>query len=151
MSRPRRLAPRAQLAVDAALVLWTAAWLWMGIAVAHEIRGVADLSDTAGEVGRAITGVGGTLRDLPVIGGQMSRPADEIQRAGENTITSAKSARASARHVGVLLGIAIALIPSRLRRVSADPVSDLHNGRHAALADAELEWFGVRARERVLR
>jgi hypothetical protein len=31
----------------------------------------------------------------------------------------------------------------RLRKVSDDPAGDLRNGRHGALADAELEWFGV--------
>jgi hypothetical protein len=31
----------------------------------------------------------------------------------------------------------------RLRRVSEDPLEDLRQGRHARLADAELEWFGV--------
>ena len=31
----------------------------------------------------------------------------------------------------------------RLRRVSDDPSGDLRSGRHEALADAELEWYGV--------
>lgn len=34
----------------------------------------------------------------------------------------------------------------RLRRVSDDPVGHVHRGRHCALADAELEWFGVPTR-----
>jgi hypothetical protein len=31
-----------------------------------------------------------------------------------------------------------------LRRISDDPVRDIADGRHAALADAELEWCGIR-------
>jgi hypothetical protein len=33
----------------------------------------------------------------------------------------------------------------RLRELSDDPVADVRAGRHAALAAAELEWFGVDA------
>ena len=58
MKRSRRLAPAAQRALDAALVVWTVAWLF---AVADEVRGVADLSDTVGAVGRAVTDVGETI------------------------------------------------------------------------------------------
>jgi hypothetical protein len=31
----------------------------------------------------------------------------------------------------------------QLRRLSPDPLSDVRAGRHAALADAELEWHGI--------
>jgi hypothetical protein len=30
-----------------------------------------------------------------------------------------------------------------LRRISDDPVGDVAAGRHGALADAELDWYGV--------
>jgi len=194
MKRSRRLAPGAQRALDAALIVWTVTWLWMGIAVATEVRGIADLSDTAGAVGRAVMGLGETIRGLPLIGDQAAAPAEELDRAGRDAVASAQSARASARRVGVLLGISIALIPTlpllaiylparyaaaherralrravdsgrsdaldellarralvhlpyrRLRRVSDDPVADVRRGRHSALADAELEWFGVPTR-----
>jgi hypothetical protein len=33
----------------------------------------------------------------------------------------------------------------RLRAVSDDPIGDIREGRHEALAAAELEWFGVTA------
>ncbi|HET8757539.1 MAG TPA: hypothetical protein VFM58_16085 [Solirubrobacteraceae bacterium] len=191
MSRSRSLSPPAQLALDAALALWTIAWVWMGFAVAHEVRGIADLSDTVGSVGRAVTTVGGALRDLPLVGDQLAAPADELDRAGRDAVSSAVSARSSARRVGTLLGVSIALIPTlpliaiyvpgriaatrerrslrravasgrspaldellarralvhlpyhRLRRLSRDPLGDLRAGRHAALADAELEWHGI--------
>jgi hypothetical protein len=194
MKRSRRLAPAAQRALDAALLLWTVAWIWMGIAVADEVRGIADLSDTVGSVGRAVTDVGDAIRGLPLVGDQAAGPAEELDRAGRDAVASAQSARASARRVGVLLGVSIALIPTlpllaiylparyaaaherrelrravgsgrsdaldellarralvhlpyhRLRQVSGDPVGDIRRGRHSALADAELEWFGVPTR-----
>ena len=192
MTRTRHLSPGTRIAVDAALLIWTIAWVWMGIAVASEVRGIADLSDTVGSVGRAVTGTGEAIRGLPLVGDQVAGPAEELQRAGRDAVDSAKSARSSARQVGVLLGVSIALIPTlpllalylpgriagvrerraleralergrtpwldeilawravvhlpydRLRDVSEDPVEDLRLGRHRALADAELAWFGVR-------
>jgi hypothetical protein len=172
-------------------VLWTIAWIWMGFAVAHEVRGIADLSDTVGSVGRAVTSVGETLRDLPLVGDQISAPADKLDEAGRQAVASAQSARTSARRVGTLLGVSVAVIPTlplialylpnriaatrerrslrralaggrsdaldellarraivhlpyeHLRRVSPDPLADLRAGRYAALADAELAWFGL--------
>jgi hypothetical protein len=112
VSRSRGLSPAAQLALDAALALWTIAWVWMGFAVAHEVRGIADLSDTVGSVGRAVTSVGEALRGLPLVGDELGPPAAELDRAGRDAVTSAVSARASARRVGTLLGVSIALIPT---------------------------------------
>jgi hypothetical protein len=184
---------RAQALLDVALILWTATWLWMGFTVAHEVRGLSELSETVERLGGAIAEVGGLIGGLPVIGTEVAGPAAEITRAGENAVASADEARASARTVGLLLGISIALIPTspvlllylprrialgrerraltraliegrtpeldqmlaeravthlpyrRLSRVSDDPCGDLRSGRHEALADAELDWFGVAA------
>jgi hypothetical protein len=180
------------MVLDVLLVLWTAWWLGAGIAAAREVRDLADLGQTAGRVGRAVTGVGQAIGGLPVIGGQLREPAQAVEQAGQDAVASAESARSSARRAGVLLGIAIAAIPTVpllvlwipgrmgdlaerraltralretrpeqlddllarralvhlpyriLRRVSADPAADVAAGRHRALADAELAWFGVR-------
>jgi hypothetical protein len=177
--------------LDTFLVAWAVLWVIVGIAVAHQVRGLAEMSDTVAGVGRATTTVGETLRALPVIGGSLAKPAQQISAAGREAVTSAREARAHARSVGTLLGLSIALIPSlpvlvlyvpgrlagarerralaraiargrepwidevlarralvhlpyrRLRELGEDPVADLQRGRHAALAAAELEWFGV--------
>jgi hypothetical protein len=191
MHRARPFHPAALVAFDAALVVWTLAWVAMGLAVANEVRGLAELSDTVGSVGRAVTSTGEAIRSLPLIGDQVAAPADEVSAAGRDAVASAAGARESARRVGVLLGVSIALIPTlpllalylpariggarerralrravargrppwldealarravahlpleRLRRVSDDPGEDLRCGRHRALADAELDWYGV--------
>jgi hypothetical protein len=165
----------------------------MGVTVAHEVRGLAELSGTVDRLGGAVAEVGDVIGGLPLIGEEVAGPAGEITAAGENAVASADEARASARTVGLLLGISIALIPTspvpllylprrialarerraltraliegrtpeldqtlaeravahlpfrRLSRVSEDPCGDLRSGRHEALADAELAWFGVTA------
>ena len=181
---------------DAIVVVWTVWWLAAGVVVAQEVRGLAELSDTAGQLGRAVVTVGETVGSLPLIGEQVSEPAREVRDAGADAIASARSGRASARRVGDLLGVSIAAIPSlpvllfylpariaaarerqalrraagaaghaafdemlalravthlpyrTLRDITDDPAGDLQRGDHAALADAELAWYGVHRPER---
>ena len=190
MNRSRPPGGRAHTLLDAIAVIWTLLWLGAGVLVAQEVRGLAELSDTAGRLGEAVVTVGETVESLPLVGAQVAEPAGQVRDAGADAIASARSARASARRVGVLLGVSIAAIPSlpvllfylparigtarerralrravgaghaadavlalravthlpyrTLSRVSDDPARDLERGDHAALADAELAWFGVR-------
>jgi hypothetical protein len=199
MGHRRTPARRAQALVDLMLLGWAALWVVVGLAVAREVRGLAEVSDTAATVGRATITVGETIRDLPLVGDSLADPGEQIQAAGREAVTSAGEARDSANTLGTLLGLSIALIPSlpvlllylpgrvsgarerralarvvargrepwvdellarralvhlpyrRLRRVSEDPLADLRAGRHAALASAELEWFGVESKKPVAR
>jgi hypothetical protein len=112
MGRARLPGGRAQLLLDAALVVWTLWWLSVGVLVAHEVRGLAELSDTGGQLGRAAISIGETMDALPAIGAQVEEPANAIRDAGEQAVVAARSARASTRRVGVLLGVSIAAIPS---------------------------------------
>jgi hypothetical protein len=191
MGRARLPGGRIQVLLDGLLIVWTAGWLVIGVVVAFEVRGLADLSDAAGKAGRAIIAVGDAVQELPIVGAQVEEPARAVREAGAETVASSRSARASARRVGVLLGLSIAAIPSlpvlllylparlatarerralrravatgahpsvdkllalraithlpyrALRAVSDDPVGDVARGDHAALADAELRWFGI--------
>ena len=102
-------------------------WLWMGITVAHDVRGLAELSGTVDRLGRAVADVSSVIGGLPLIGDEVAGPASEITAAGENAVASADGARASARAVDVLLGISIALIPT-------GPVLLLYLPRRVALA-----------------
>jgi len=108
-----RIAPRrAQLTLDLILLGWATLWVIVGIAVAREVRGLAEISDTVGKVGQATTTVGETIRSLPLVGGSLGQSADQISAAGRDAVTSARSARESAHTLGTLLGLSIALIPS---------------------------------------
>ena len=191
MTRSRPPGRRAHTLLDAIIVAWVVLWLGAGVLVAREVRGLAELSDTAGRLGEAVVTVGETVGSLPLIGAQVAEPAARVRDAGTDAVASARSARASARRAGVLLGISVAAVPSlpvllfylparigsarerralrravagggnpsvdellalravthlpyrTLSRVSDDPARDLEAGHHAALADAELAWFGV--------
>ena len=189
----RVIGGRPGLILDFTLLLWTIAWVWMGISVGREVRGLAELSDTAGRSGAAVAEVGEVIAGLPLIGDQATNAAEGVATAGRDAVVAAEGARSSARRVGTLLGVSIALIPTspvlllyvpgriamrrerralraslaagrtadldrllaeravthlpyrRLRRVTNDPGAALRRGDHSALADAELEWYGLTA------
>src|SRR5687768_9476248 len=97
------------------LVGWAAAWIWVGVAVAVEVRGLARLSDTVGDVGRAVERTGAALSSisgLPLIGDSTKEPAEAIQRAGDRAVRRARKSRESVRTTSILLGISLAAIPS---------------------------------------
>lgn len=108
---PRRFAaPTIALAV-----LWSAGWLWVGLEVAAEVRGLRQLSDTVVSVGLAAEEAGATLAaldDVPLVGGRLDEPAQRVIEAGESAIRSGRISRESTSDLSTLLGISIALIPS---------------------------------------
>ena len=112
MGRARLPGGRLQLLLDGLLLVWTVGWLAIGVIVAYEVRGLADLSDAAGKTGRAVVAVGDAMKELPLVGARLDEPANAVRDAGAEAVESSRSARASARRVGVLLGVSIAAIPS---------------------------------------
>lgn len=93
---------RLQPVFDAAVVLWVALWIWAGVVVGHGVSRLAELGDTAGQLGDAVTSIGRSLGQIPIIGGGLSGA------------------------------------------VESDLAADLRAGRHAALADAELDRLEIR-------
>ena len=62
---------RALLALDLALAIWVAAWIWLGIALGSEVSGLRRLSGTISKVGNAVQQSGQTLSafdGVPFIG-----------------------------------------------------------------------------------
>lgn len=105
----------SRLLVDALIVLWAAAWIATGLAVANEVRDLARLSDTIVTLGQATQGVGETLDglgSLPLVGDRVREPAASIREAGDDAIRSGRESRRSAERLGLLLGVSVALIPS---------------------------------------
>lgn len=101
--------------IDALMIGWTAAWIGLGVAVASEVEGLANLSDTVVRVGGAVIESGRALQSLeslPLVGERVRAPADEIQAAGARAIESGRSSRESVENLSTLLGLAIGLIPS---------------------------------------
>jgi hypothetical protein len=101
--------------LDAAVVVWCATWIWLGVAVAQEVGGLAGLSDTAGEVGQAVEQTGGaigTLSDVPLVGDRVGEAGETVSEAGRSAVASARESRESVERTSTLLGMSIALIPT---------------------------------------
>ena len=107
---------RRRLALaDAVLAVWTATWIVLAVLIATEVRGLADLSATVTKAGVAVEVSADALHRLealPVVGGQIAGPADRVAEAGRAAQESGRSSRRSVRRLSVLLGIAIAIVPS---------------------------------------
>jgi hypothetical protein len=106
---------RALVAIDVVLVVWTLAWVLVGVRVAHEVEGLTHLSDTVVDVGQAIDSSGTALESVaavPFVGDRLDAPVADIHAAGESAVASGRSSRASVHNLSPLLGFAIALIPT---------------------------------------
>lgn len=101
--------PRSRSVLDVAIVLWTALWIAFGILTAHEVGSLADLGNAAGRLGRAVTNVGEAVNGIPLIGGQVGGP---VVQAGHQAQVTAAAARDGAHRLGLLLGLAIAAVPT---------------------------------------
>jgi hypothetical protein len=101
--------------MDLALTAWAACWLVLGVMIATEVRGLSDLSRTVTTAGAAVEQTGRLmerLASLPFVGADVARSADQVIEAGRQAQESGGSSRSSVRRLSVLLGVAIAVLPS---------------------------------------
>lgn len=112
-----RLMPsaRAFVFVDVAMALWVAAWIGLGVAIGINVEHLTDLSHTVSSDGRAIQTVGNSLSGLggvPFVGGSLGHAAQQIRQAGASAVVSGQSSASAIHALGVLLALAVALLPS---------------------------------------
>lgn len=101
--------------LDVALAVWVAAWIGLGVAIGVKVDDLTKLSQTVMVDGRAVETVGkslGRLGDVPLVGPQISREADQITQAGASAVAAGQSSASSIHTLSVLLAIAVALLPS---------------------------------------
>jgi hypothetical protein len=106
---------RAVRILDAALVVWVGLWIWMGVAIDRQVRDLTTLSDTVVTAGQAVRTTGQALKNLegvPFVGDQIAALDKQITDAGNSAVVSGQQSRGSIEHLAVLLGFAIAVIPS---------------------------------------
>ena len=106
---------RALHLLDAALAVWVAAWIALGVAIGVNVGYLTALSDTVAQDGRAVETIGRSLHSLgslPLIGGEISRDAEQVRQAGASTASSGRRSVSSIHALSVLLAIAVALLPS---------------------------------------
>jgi len=91
------------------------AWALAGIAIGREIQGLAEVTDSARDAGRATQRAGDALESLsglPVVGGAVGDSAETIRDAGQQAIDGADRGRTRVRRLGALVGLLTAVVPS---------------------------------------
>jgi len=101
--------------LDVALAIWAAAWIAIAVYTAHEVASLRALSDTVVRAGTATVSTGHALEaigHLPFVGGRISDLAAQAVAAGASARASGASTATTVDHLAVLLGLAIALVPT---------------------------------------
>jgi hypothetical protein len=112
---PAFLSARAMRRLNVALAIWALFWLGIAAYTAHEVASLRALSHTVVKAGTATESTGHALAavgHLPFVGGEISRLAAQAVAAGASARTSGAATAATIDHLAILLGIAIALIPT---------------------------------------
>jgi hypothetical protein len=101
------------VAVDVVVVVWVAAWLFVGLRVNNEVGGLTELSATISRAGGAVEETGRALGSLnvPVVGERLDEAATRVTQTGRDTRLSGRTARDSIADLSTLLGVSVALIP----------------------------------------
>jgi hypothetical protein len=114
-SVPAFLSVRAMRRLDVALAIWAAFWIALAAYTAYEVAALRTLSHTVVKAGAATESTGHALAavgHLPFVGGRISDLAAQATAAGASARASGAATATTIDRLAVLLGIAIALIPT---------------------------------------
>jgi hypothetical protein len=114
-SVPAFLSARAMRRLNVALAIWAVFWVAIAAYTAYEVAALRTLSHTVVKAGAATESTGRALSavgHLPFVGGRISQLAAQAVAAGASARASGTSTATTIDQLAVLLGIAIALIPT---------------------------------------
>jgi hypothetical protein len=104
-----------QLFADLLFVLWVIGWVWLGYTVHHgvaQLAGVGQQTDaSATSLAAGLNDAGDSLRGVPVVGGEVAGPFDQMSSASEALAAAGRSQVTVAHRVAWTLGISVAAIP----------------------------------------
>ncbi len=143
---------RSVLVLDAIVIAWTAVWIAVGITVADSVYGLTELSGTFRSVGNAVGEVGRTLGgvNLPLVGAPLDRAAGAVQEAGRDIVSSGLAARGEIERTSLLLGLAVALVPTLTLLLLYVPARVVRFRERAALRGLVAEAGGDQGLEALL-
>ena len=110
-----RLPQRSVVAIDLLVVLWTAAWIVLGIAVGTFVERLGAVGDGLQNTGRAIGRAGDAidqLSDVTLVGGGFATVAQEIRGLGHETVQNGRSVGDDVDSLALLIGAGLALGPT---------------------------------------
>ena len=146
-----------QLLADALFLLWLVFWVWAGHVVQHgtaQLAGVGRQTDeSATSLASGLTSAGDSLRDLPVVGGGVAEPFDQMSSASQALAEAGRSQVTAVNRLSWVLGVSIATIPILTVGVFFVPmrwrfVREATAGARYIDAAEDLDLFALRAMAR---
>jgi len=143
-----------QLAADVLFLVWLVCWVWVGHVVQHgtaELAGVGRQTDeSATSLANGLTDAGDSLRDLPVVGGSVASPFDQMSSASSALASAGRSQETAVHRLSWILGLSIAVIPVLTVAVFFIPsrvrfVREATAGARFVDAAEDLDLFALRA------
>jgi hypothetical protein len=143
-----------QLAGDLLFVLWLVGWVWIGHVVQHgtmELAGVGRQTDaSATQLAGGLSSAGDTLSGIPVVGGGVSAPFDQMSSASETLAQAGRSQVTAVHRLSWVLGISLATIPILCVGVFVVPrrwrfAREATAGARFIDASEDLDLFALRA------
>ena len=110
-----RLPQRSIVAIDLLVVLWTIAWIVLGITVGTFVERLGAVGEGLEDAGQAIGRAGDavdSLSDVPLVGEGFSTVAEEIRGIGRETAQNGRSVEDDVDSLAVLIGAGLALGPT---------------------------------------
>ena len=110
-----RLPQRSVVAIDLLVILWTSAWLVLGIAVGTFVERLGAVGEGMEDAGQAVERAGDAvdrLSDVPLVGEGFSAVAEEIHGIGRETAENGRSVEDDVDSLAVLIGAGLALGPT---------------------------------------
>ena len=114
-SVPAFLSARAMRRLNVFFLVWAAFWIAIAVYTAHEVESLRTFSHTVVKAGVATESTGRALAaisHLPFVGGRIGSLAAQASAAGASARASGAATATTVDRLAVLLGIAIALIPT---------------------------------------
>jgi hypothetical protein len=114
-SVPAFLSARAMRWLNVGLAIWAVFWIGLATYTAYEVAALRTLSHTVVKAGAATESTGHALAavgQLPLVGGRIAHLAAQAIAAGASARASGASTATTIDQLAVLLGIAIAFIPT---------------------------------------
>jgi hypothetical protein len=144
-SVPAFLSARAMRWLNVGLAIWAAFWIGIAAYTAYEVAALRALSHTVVKAGAATESTGHALAavgHLPFVGGDISHLAAQAVAAGASARASGASTATTIDQLAILLGIAIALIPTVPVLALYVPLRAGWRRDRKAVGDAVSRWDG---------
>ena len=110
-----RLPQRSVVAIDVLVLLWTVAWLVLGITVGTFVERLGAVGESVEGAGQAIHRAGdavGRLSEVPLVGEGFEAVANEIRTIGDETVQNGRSVEQDIDTLALLIGVGLAVGPT---------------------------------------